>query len=62
MNQAVLAKTIGVTRQTVTAIEKGYYSPALESGFRISKVFKVSLEYVFGWDKVETVETNHYLN
>lgn len=49
MSQAALAKEIGVTRQTVIAIEQGRYSPSLESAFRISRVFGVGLEDVFGW-------------
>lgn len=50
MSQSALAKEIGVTRQTVIAIEQGKYSPSLESAFRIARVFGVSLEDVFGWD------------
>ncbi len=50
MSQAALANAIGVTRQTVIAIEQGRYSPSLESAFRISRVFGVGLEDVFGWD------------
>ena len=50
MSQSALAKAIGVTRQTVIAIEQGRYSPSLESAFRISRVFGVGLEDVFGWD------------
>lgn len=50
MSQAALAKEIGVTRQTVIAIERGKYSPSLESAFRIAIVFGVGLEDVFGWD------------
>ncbi len=49
MSQAKLAKAIGVTRQTVIAIEQGRYSPSLESAFRISRVFGIGLEDVFGW-------------
>jgi len=49
ISQAALAKEIGVTRQTVIAIEQGRYSPSLESAFRISRVFGVGLEDVFGW-------------
>lgn len=55
MSQSALAKAIGVTRQTVIAIEQGRYSPSLESAFRISRVFDVGLEDVFGWD--ETAES-----
>ena len=50
LSQASLAKEIGVTRQTVIAIEQGRYSPSLESAFRISRVFGVGLEDVFGWE------------
>ena len=56
MSQSALAKEIGVTRQTVIAIEQGRYSPSLESAFRISRVFGVGLEDVFGWEE-ETAET-----
>jgi len=47
MTQAELATRIGVTRQTVIAIEQGRYSPSLESAFRIAEVFDVSLDAVF---------------
>lgn len=50
MSQAALGKAIGVTRQTVIAIEQGHYSPSLESAFRIARVFEVGIEDVFGWD------------
>ena len=42
---------IGVTRQTVIAIEQGRYSPSLESAFRIARLFGVGIEDVFGWDE-----------
>jgi putative transcriptional regulator len=47
MTQADLAERIGVTRQTVIAIEQGRYSPSLEMAFRIARMFKVPLEDVF---------------
>lgn len=50
MSQAALAESIGVTRQTVIAIEQGRYSPSLESAFRIARVFGVGVEDVFGWE------------
>lgn len=50
MSQQALADAIGVTRQTVIAIEQGKYSPSLESAFRISRVFGVGLEDAFGWE------------
>jgi putative transcriptional regulator len=47
MTQADLADRIGVTRQTLIAIEQGRYSPSLEMAFRIARVFKVPLDDVF---------------
>jgi putative transcriptional regulator len=47
MTQQALADRIGVTRQTVNAIELGKYSPSLEVAFRIARVFGVPLEDVF---------------
>lgn len=47
MTQQDLADRIGVTRQTVNAIELGKYSPSLEVAFRIAQVFRVPLEQVF---------------
>lgn len=51
MSQAALGKAIGVTRQTVIAIEQGRYSPSLESAFRIARLFGVGVEDVFGWEE-----------
>lgn len=47
MTQQQLAKLVGVTRQTVNAIELGKYSPSLEVAFRIAHVFGMPLEEVF---------------
>jgi len=47
MTQAELAERVGVTRQTVNAIEAAKYSPTLELAFKIAKVFDVPLEKVF---------------
>jgi putative transcriptional regulator len=49
MTQAELADRIGVTRQTIIAIEQGRYSPSLEMAFQIAQVFGVSLDEVFGY-------------
>jgi len=51
MTQAQLGDAIGVTRQTVIAIEQNRYSPSLESAFRIARIFGVGLEDVFSWDE-----------
>ncbi|GIF50283.1 Xre family transcriptional regulator [Asanoa ferruginea] len=53
MTQADLADRIGVTRQTVIAIEQGRYSPSLEMAFRIAHVFKVPLDDVFQYPDQE---------
>jgi putative transcriptional regulator len=50
MSQLTLAEKVGVTRQTILAIEKDKYSPSLEVSFKISNVFKVSLENVFNYE------------
>ena len=47
MTQAELAERIGVTRQTVIAIEQGRYSPSLELAFQIAQVLGVPLDDVF---------------
>ncbi|MGA8892472.1 MAG: helix-turn-helix transcriptional regulator [Anaeromyxobacteraceae bacterium] len=49
MTQAELGQAIGVTRQTIAAIEAGKYSPTLEAAFRIAEVFGKPLDQVFQW-------------
>ena len=53
MTQADLAERIGVTRQTVIAIEQGRYSPSLEMAFQIARVFGVGLDAVFSYEPEE---------
>ncbi|WP_294284650.1 helix-turn-helix transcriptional regulator [uncultured Sphingomonas sp.] len=50
MTQAELGERIGVTRQTIAAIEQGKYSPSLEAAFRIAKVLGKPLGEVFRWE------------
>ena len=50
MTQAELADRVGVTRQTIIAIEQGRYSPSLEMAFQIAGVFGVRLEDVFQYE------------
>lgn len=45
--QAELASRVGVTRQTLIAIEAGRYSPTLELAFQLARVFEVGLDDVF---------------
>lgn len=49
--QAELARRLGVTRQTVIAIEQGRYSPSLELAFQIAGEFGVRLDAVFAYDR-----------
>ncbi len=53
MTQSELGERIGVTRQTIAAIEAGKYSPSLEAAFRIAHVFQVPLNEVFQWEVQE---------
>jgi len=52
MSQGELGDHIGVTRQTVNAIEAGKYSPSLEVAFKIARVFAVPLETIFQYPEV----------
>ena len=49
MSQTDLGRRIGVTRQTIAAIESGKYSPTLDTAFRIAHVFATDLDEVFQW-------------
>lgn len=53
MTQADLAERIGVTRQTIIAIEQGRYSPSLEMAFEIARTFGVALDDVFSYPDPE---------
>ncbi|MDI3474453.1 MAG: putative transcriptional regulator [Thermococcaceae archaeon] len=47
LTQEELAKALGVTRQTIIAIEKGRYDPSLRLAFKIAKFFNVNIEDIF---------------
>jgi putative transcriptional regulator len=49
MTQEALAKEVGVTRQTIIAIENGNYSPSLELAFRIALIFESNIDEVFSY-------------
>jgi len=49
MTQAALAEKVGVTRQTIIAIEQNKYAPSLEAAFKIANAFNVGIEQVFRW-------------
>jgi len=55
MTQARLAHRIGVTRQTVIAIEQGKYSPSLEMAFQIAHAFGVPLDEAFSYPEPDPV-------
>lgn len=55
MTQQQLAERIGVTRQTVNAIEAGKYSPSLEVAFRIAQVFGARIDDVFLYNREPAV-------
>ena len=57
MTQAELAQRLGVTRQTVIAIEQGRYSPSLEMAFQIARVFGVPLDDVFQYPASDSEES-----
>ena len=53
MTQAELAQRVGVTRQTIIAIEQGRYSPSLEMAFQIADAFDATLDDVFRYESPE---------
>ena len=57
MTQQDLSDKVGVSRQTIVAIEKGNYSPSLELAFRIAQTFETPLEEVFSYDASVKKET-----
>jgi putative transcriptional regulator len=57
LTQEDLAQAIGVTRQTILAIEKGKYVPSLDLAFKIARHFQVNIEEVFQYDEsVRTID------
>ena len=53
MTQQALAQAVGVSRQTIVAIEKNKYSPSLEVAFKIADIFGVTIEHVFQYQEHE---------
>jgi putative transcriptional regulator len=49
MTQQELGRRVGLTRQTIAAVEQGRYSPSLDLAFRIAHVFGKRLDEVFTW-------------
>ena len=59
LTQEALAKEVGVTRQTVIAIEKGQYNPSLELAFKLARYFDVSIEEIFVYESEGGVPTSN---
>ena len=53
ITQQQLAERVGVTRQTIIAIESGKYAPSLPLAFKLARIFNVSIEEVFQYEDGE---------
>lgn len=51
LTQEELAKKLGVTRQTIIAIEKDKYNPSLDLAFKMARIFGVKIEDIFVYDE-----------
>jgi len=58
MSQEELARRVGVTRQTIIAIENGKYLPSLKLAFKIARVFGMKIEDIFIYNEEEDSNTN----
>ena len=59
MSQEELARRVGVTRQTITAIENGKYLPSLKLAFKIARVFGMKIEDIFIYNEEEEDSDSH---
>ena len=50
INQDELAKTLGVSRQTISSLERGRYNPSITLAYKIAKLFELTIEDVFIFD------------
>ena len=53
VNQEVLAKALGVSRQTISSLENGRYNPSIELAYKLSKYFGMTIEEVFIFEEAE---------
>ena len=58
LTQQALAEQVGVTRQTIIAMEKDKYTPSLELAFKVSRVFDATVEELFLYDDQSDVQAN----
>lgn len=56
VNQQEMGKLVGVSRQTISQIERGDYSPSVTLALKIAKVFEVSVEDIFVYEEEEVDE------
>lgn len=58
VNQQEMGKLIGVSRQTISLIERGDYSPSITLALKIAQVFNVPVENIFYYEEDEEGEKN----
>lgn len=58
MTQEALARAVGVTRQTIVALETGRYAPSLELAMRLASAFGRGVDEVFFWNAPPVLNTN----
>ncbi|CEO25638.1 helix-turn-helix transcriptional regulator [Paraclostridium sordellii] len=56
VNQTEMGSLVGVSRQTISQIERGYYSPSVTLALKIAKVFNVSVEDIFSYEEEDCDE------
>ena len=61
ITQAKLADRIGVTRQTIVALETNRYAPSLELAMKLAAVFGCPVDELFFWNDQEAAKQNYYL-
>ncbi len=59
LTQAQLAKVVGVTRQTIVALETARYAPSLELAMKLASAFECSVDELFFWKNPDEVKANH---
>jgi len=60
MTQAQLAKSVGVTRQTIVALETARYAPSLELAMKLACVFDCGVDELFFWKNPEEAKANYH--
>ncbi len=62
LTQAELAKVVGVTRQTIVALETSRYAPSLELAMKLASVFGCSVDELFFWKDPEQAKSAYFLD